>query len=150
MTDDARNAAREDIIVACDLAYPPEQVWRALTEPALLAAWLLPNDFRPEVGHRFRFQPDTRIGGGPVACEVLDLEPRRRLRLSWRSTDDERDAEGNRLDSVITFDLRRIAGGTRLRIAHTGFPVTSLRALSGAGRRLTTMLAGQSAMRLAA
>lgn len=148
MTDHASPKPEENILVDCDLGHSPERVWRALTEPALLAAWLLPNDFRPEVGHRFTFAPDKRLDGGPVACEVLDLEPERRLRLSWRSTD--ADAGGHALDSVVTFDLQRIAGGTRLRIAHTGFPVTSLRALSGAGRRLTTMLAGQSAMRLAA
>jgi uncharacterized protein YndB with AHSA1/START domain len=44
----------ETIVVDYDLAEPPKKVWRALTEPGLLAAWLGPNDIRPEVGHRFR------------------------------------------------------------------------------------------------
>jgi uncharacterized protein YndB with AHSA1/START domain len=151
MNDNERQAPRMDIVVDCELDAPPDRVWRALTEPELLATWLLPNDFRPEPGYRFAFAPDPRrLAGGPIACEVLDLEPERRLRLSWRSADaGERDAAGNRLDSVVTFDLERTAGGTRLRIAHTGFPARLL-ALREAGRRLTTMLALQPVTRLAA
>ena len=38
--------------------HPPEKVWRALTDPQLLAAWLMPNDFEPRVGHRFTFRTD--------------------------------------------------------------------------------------------
>jgi uncharacterized protein YndB with AHSA1/START domain len=148
MSEDVRD--REEIVVDCELDHPPAQVWRALTEPALLAAWLLPNDFRPEVGHRFAFRPDGRLEGGPIACEVLDLEPERRLRLSWASADPaERDAAGRRLDSVVTFDLEPVARGTRLRIVHCGLPA-SLRPLAGAHRRLTAMLALQPAVRLAA
>jgi uncharacterized protein YndB with AHSA1/START domain len=47
----------ESIVVECDLPEPPEKVWRALTVPELLAAWLMPNDIRAEVGSRFSFQP---------------------------------------------------------------------------------------------
>ena len=32
------------------LPHPPERVWQALTDPALLARWLMPNDF-PKPGH---------------------------------------------------------------------------------------------------
>jgi uncharacterized protein YndB with AHSA1/START domain len=45
------------------LAHPPARVWRALTDPDLLARWLMPNDFRPEVGHTFTFRTDPRPGG---------------------------------------------------------------------------------------
>jgi uncharacterized protein YndB with AHSA1/START domain len=40
--------------------YPPERVWRALTDHAELSAWLMPNDFTPEEGARFRLdaRPD--------------------------------------------------------------------------------------------
>lgn len=142
-------AGGAEIVVDVTLDHPPAQVWRALTEPALLAAWLLPNDFRPEVGHRFRFRPDGRIDGGPIACQVLELQPERRLELSWRSADDERDRAGRALDSVVTFELERVSRGTRLRIAHRCLPA-ALPALAGAGRRLTTMLACSGVSRLAA
>jgi len=125
MTDDK---ARDDsIVVECDLDEPPAQVWRALTEPALLAAWLMPNDIRPEVGDRFVLQgdPDT---GGTIDCEVLAAEPHRLLRYSWRG------GEGG-LDTVVTFELDGTpSGGTHLRIVHDGFATAS-------GRGTVTMLA---------
>ena len=56
------------------LPRPPGRVWQALTDPALLARWLMPNDFKPVVGHAFTFrtEPVPRHGfDGIVACEVL-------------------------------------------------------------------------------
>ncbi|WP_395673934.1 SRPBCC domain-containing protein [Inquilinus sp.] len=108
-----------DIVVDCDLDHPPEKVWRALAEPELLAAWLLPNDIRAEEGRRFtlRGAPGT---DKPVDCEVLEADPPRLLRYSWRGRD--RDGDGRTLDTVVTFTLDGThAGGTRLRIVHSGF-----------------------------
>ncbi|HZC16372.1 MAG TPA: SRPBCC domain-containing protein [Caulobacteraceae bacterium] len=104
----------ETVIVDCDLDEPPEKVWRALTVPQLMAAWLAEGDIRPEVGHRFAMQPAT----GPVECEVLEADPRNRLRLAWR----ERDEDGGLINSEVTFVLTpTITGGTRLRLVHDGF-----------------------------
>lgn len=109
----------DSVVVDCDLDHPPEKVWRALTEPELLAAWLLPNDIAAAVGKRFtlRGAPGAEQ---PIDCEVLAAEPPRLLRYSWRG----RDAEdgGWPLDTVVTFTLDdTAAGGTRLRIVHSGF-----------------------------
>ncbi len=52
---------------------PAEQVWRALTDPDLLARWLMPNDFKPVVGHLFTFrtEPVPQHGfDGIVHCQV--------------------------------------------------------------------------------
>jgi uncharacterized protein YndB with AHSA1/START domain len=109
----------ETVIVDCDLDEPPEKVWRALTVPELMAAWLAEGDIRAEVGHRFAMQPAT----GPVECEVLEADPRNRLRLAWR----ERDEDGELIDSEVTFVLTpTITGGTRLRLVHDGFVRTGL------------------------
>jgi uncharacterized protein YndB with AHSA1/START domain len=35
-------------------AHPIETVWEVVTDPDAIAAWLMPNDFAPVVGHRFR------------------------------------------------------------------------------------------------
>ena len=104
----------ETVIVDCDLDEPPEKVWRALTVPELMAAWLAEGDIKAEVGHRFELKPET----GPVECEVLEADPRRQLRLRWR----ERDEAGDLIDSEVSFVLTpTITGGTRLRLVHDGF-----------------------------
>lgn len=69
-------SAADSLEFQCELPHPPEKVWQALTEPKLLAAWLMPNDIQPEIGSRFAFAgPDARID-----CEILDAEPGRLLR----------------------------------------------------------------------
>ena len=104
----------DPVIVDCDLDDPPEKVWRALTTPELLAAWLAEGDIRAEVGHRFALNPET----GPVECEVLEADPRNRLKISWH----ERDEAGEPIESEVTIDLTpTINGGTRLRLVHDGF-----------------------------
>ena len=121
----------ESIIVECDLAEPPAKVWRALTEPALLASWLMPNDIRPEVGARFTFQAESDAGSGIIACEVLAAEPPHLLRYSWRGDDADRGAPDRILDSVVTFVLTETAdGGTHLRLVHDGFPVGALQSVA--------------------
>ncbi|MGE0240749.1 MAG: SRPBCC domain-containing protein [Parvibaculaceae bacterium] len=91
--------ADDHIITECELDDRPQKVWRALTEPDLVAQWLVPED---------------------VDCRIIAAEPERFLRCVWRS--DERDGLGNRLDTVVSFELRPTdAGGTHLRIVHEGF-----------------------------
>ncbi|NUT50399.1 MAG: SRPBCC domain-containing protein [Saccharothrix sp.] len=101
------------------LPHPPERVWRVLTEPELMARWLMPNDFRLRVGHRFtlRGAPIEQVNfSGTVACEVLDVRPRELLSISWRDADGE-----NPLDSTVTWRLHPEGRGTRLLVEHTGF-----------------------------
>lgn len=100
------------------LPHPPERVWRVLTEPDLLARWLMPSDFAPEVGHRFSFRTDPVPAtgfDGVVHCEVLDLVPGQRLRISWRS--------GAAFASTVTWTLVPEGAGTRLLLEHAGFDV---------------------------
>ncbi len=100
------------------LPHPPAAMWRALTDPALLARWLMPNDFAPRVGHRFTFRTVPAPGAGfdgVVHCEVLDLRPGEFLRISWR---------GAGLDTTVTWRLVPEGRGTRLLLTHDGFDET--------------------------
>ncbi len=101
--------------VRVDRVYPhaPQKVWRALTESELLGQWLMENDFAPVVGHQFTFRTDPGPGfDGVVHCEVMEIEPPHRMKWSWR---------GGPLDTEVEFELQEVAGGTRLRVTHTGF-----------------------------
>ncbi|WP_329312525.1 MULTISPECIES: SRPBCC domain-containing protein [unclassified Streptomyces] len=101
------------------LPHTPGKVWRALTEPELIAQWLMPCDFRLEVGHRYTMttapRPNTGFSG-TTAAEVLAFEPGRMLAVRWQ------DASGtNRADWTITWTLAPEGRGTRLFLVHEGF-----------------------------
>jgi uncharacterized protein YndB with AHSA1/START domain len=125
---------RRDIRLHRDYPHPPALVWRALTDPALIAEWLMPNDFRPDVGHRFTMRTDPGPGfDGIVACQVLELVPPRRMRWSWR---------GGPIDTEVSFTLTEtiVEGrvGTRLHLEQTGFsglPAVLVSFILGAGWR---------------
>lgn len=115
MNDDARG-----IYLDTFLPHPPGKVWRALTEPDLIARWLMPNDFKLKVGHRFTFQgrPMPAAGFSGVGhSEVLEFEPEKMLRLAWRAAPED----PSTLDSTVTFTLEPEGHGTRLFLAHEGF-----------------------------
>jgi len=100
----------------------PESIWRALTTSELIATWLMPNDFRAVVGHRFNFR--TRPMGtwdGVVHCEVLICEPPHLLRYSWKGGSDSDPEKGSRLDTTVTWTLTPVEGGTHLKMVHDGF-----------------------------
>ena len=96
----------ERIVVECDLDATPEKVWRALTEPALLAAWLEPDAIQStDDGHVLRLDFDKE--GRTVELETLSGEPNRLLRCRWRSVDQGLLA----LDSVVAFELSEFGHG---------------------------------------
>jgi uncharacterized protein YndB with AHSA1/START domain len=65
--------------IECDefLPHPPAVVWRALTDPELMARWWAAGDIRPVVGHRFHVDMG-RFGLQP--CEVVAVDPEQMLR----------------------------------------------------------------------
>jgi uncharacterized protein YndB with AHSA1/START domain len=122
---EARNAAKrtESIVVETDLPDPPERVWRALTEAALLEAWLMPNNIRAEVGAKFQFRTAPAPGwNGVVECEVLEVVPERLLVYSWRGGSKLAEGYGHEVETVLTWKLTPLDnGGTRLFMEHAGF-----------------------------
>jgi uncharacterized protein YndB with AHSA1/START domain len=94
--------------------HPREHVWRAITDPALLGQWLMPNDFAPVPGHKFQFRTDPKPGwDGIVNCEVLEVAPPGLLKFAW---------VGGPLNTVVTFKLEALAENqTRLDFEHSGF-----------------------------
>lgn len=131
----------QSIVIECDLPHAPAKVWRTLTESDLLARWLMKNDIRPTVGHRFTMQAKPVEGwDGVVQCEVLAVEAQRRLSYAWRGGSHDLDGYGQYIDTVVTWTLQPIDTGTRLKLEHTGFPPNSLAltAMRGGWNRLVT------------
>ena len=122
------NTATEtrSVVVERDIAPPPEKLWRALTQPHLIEEWLMKNNFKPVVGHRFNL---TGEWGGVLDCEVLVVEPNKELSYTWNHAHD--DAAYN-LESVVTFTLTPTARGTLLRMEQVGFRPDQKQALGGA------------------
>ena len=115
-----KTAVQRAVIVERILPHAPEKIWRVLTETALIAEWMMPNDFRAETGHRFTFRTQP-IGhwDGIVTCEVLACDAPHLLRYSWVSG--PATSGGVPLDTVVTWTLAPADGGTRLRMEHDGF-----------------------------
>jgi uncharacterized protein YndB with AHSA1/START domain len=112
------------VVIERELAHSPEKLWRALTQPHLMEAWLMKNDFKPVEGHRFNLsnepRPDVNV---VIDCEVLTVEPNRTLSYTWA-------AYG--LESVVTFTLTPTSAGTRLRMEQSGFRPDQEAAFRGA------------------
>jgi uncharacterized protein YndB with AHSA1/START domain len=119
-------AETRSVVVEREMPHPPEKLWRALTQPHLIAEWLMKNDFAPTVGHRFNLRGDW---GGVLDCEVLVVEPNKELAYTWNFVHD--DAAFN-LQSVVTFTLTPTAAGTRLRMEQAGFRPDQKQAFGGA------------------
>lgn len=100
--------------------YPPEQVWVALTDPRAIAEWLMPNNFKPVVGHRFEFRVDpTGTYSGMTECEVLEVEPPRRLAYTWAPPASNTKSEWRGV-TTVRWTLTREGEGTRLVFEHIG------------------------------
>src|SRR5580658_4590169 len=110
MTDPAPTRT---LVIEREMPHPPEKIWRALTEGQLIEEWLLKNDFRPIVGHRFSFRREPVANwNGVIDCEVLVVEPNSRLSYSWSAMG---------METVVTWTLTPTEGGTHLRMEQSGF-----------------------------
>jgi uncharacterized protein YndB with AHSA1/START domain len=107
------------VVVEREIPFPPEKIWHALTQPHLIEEWLMKNDFKPVVDHRFSLRADW----GAVDCQVLAVEPNKTLSYTWG-------AYG--LESVVTWTLTPTSTGTRLRMEQSGFRPDQQQAYQGA------------------
>jgi uncharacterized protein YndB with AHSA1/START domain len=138
MTDAA--TATLTLLVERMMPHPPEKVWRALTQGPLLEEWLMRNDFQPEVGHRFNFRSNpVPHWNGVVDCEVLVVEPNKRLSYRWNASGEEA-ATG--IKTIVTWTLTPANGGTHVRMEQSGFRPEDERFYQGAGYGWQKMITG--------
>jgi uncharacterized protein YndB with AHSA1/START domain len=127
----------QDIVVEEVLPHAPETIWKTLTAAEHIDRWLMKSaGFEAVKGARFTLQT-TPVGAwdGVIHCEVLEVTPHERLSYSWKGGHDGNVGYGSRLDTVVTWTLARVNGGTRLRLVQSGFVLpknaTTFQNLSG-------------------
>ena len=125
LIDKTAPSQTESISFEFDLHHSPEKVWRALTDPALLAEWLLPVvEGKLEPGAAFTFKTQAYPGwDGTVNCQILQIEAQRKLSYTWTVPF---------LDTVVTFTLTPTTSGTRLSLVQSGFKPDQKRESGGA------------------
>ncbi len=112
-------AATRAVVIEREMPHAAEKIWRALTQGPLIEEWLMKNDFEPVVGHRFNFRAEPMPQwNGVTDCEVLVIEPNKRLSYSWNASGEEA-ATGPK--TVVTWTLTRTTGGTLVRMEQSGF-----------------------------
>ncbi len=112
------------LTLTADFPHSVNKVWHAIASREAMNLWLMPNDFEPIVGRKFTFRTDPAPGfDGIVHCEVLEVDPQRKLAYSWK---------GGPLDTLVTYILEPTAdGGTRLHFTHEGFEGLKQRLIGG-------------------
>jgi len=141
LIDTTAPSQTESISFEFDLHHAPAKVWRTLTDPALLAKWLLPVfDLMLEPGSAFTFKTQAYPGwDGTVNCRVVEIEAYRKLSYTWSVPF---------LDTVVTFTLKPTTAGTHLSLVQSGFKTHQKREFGGArygwkmmGEKLVELLA---------
>lgn len=98
---------------------PVEDVWQCLTTAEHIEQWLMPNNFKLALGHKFQFRSKPMPGwSGIVDCEVLEIVPNKKLSYSWVSGPKP---GSTAISTVVTWRLTPVKGGTKLTLDHTGF-----------------------------
>jgi uncharacterized protein YndB with AHSA1/START domain len=129
------NEKRETVALTFDLPHAPEKVWRALTEPNLLARWLMKTDLHPTVGRTFQFRMEpSEYWNGIVDCEIVAVQEARFLSYAWRALG---------VDTVVSWTLEPTSTGTHLKFEQTGFKSDQKQAFAGA-RAAWTKMAGDA------
>src|ERR1700744_1463423 len=105
--------ATRSVAIEREMSYPPEKIWRALTEGTLSKEWLMDNHFQPVAGHSFkvRFTPVPNWDA-VINSQVLIVEPNKKLSYGWGTMG---------MESVVTWTLTPTDAGTHVRMEHSGF-----------------------------
>ena len=126
VTDTTARSQTDSITFEFDLRHSPQKVWRALTDPALLAEWLLPViglELTPSATFTLTTQPQPGWDG-TVQCRVLEIDAFRKISYTW--------VAGDFIDTVVTFTLTPTAAGTQLSLVQSGFRADQKKNFGGA------------------
>jgi uncharacterized protein YndB with AHSA1/START domain len=125
-----KTSPSRSIVLEREMPHSPEKIWRALTQSALMEEWLMKNDFKPVVGHQFNFRSTPMPQwNGVVDCQVLAVEPLKRLSYSWSSSGEE---AKDGMKTVVNWTLTPNQTGVLVRMEQSGFRPEDERFFQGA------------------
>ncbi|WP_067922453.1 MULTISPECIES: SRPBCC family protein [Alicyclobacillus] len=85
---------------------PIDKVWKAVATAEGIAAWFMPSDFQPVVGHEFMLDAGP---WGKSPCKVTEVNPPHRIGFNWGK------------DWHVLFELKDLNGKTELTLVHSGW-----------------------------
>lgn len=105
-----------DFRTSIEIEAAPDVVFDYLVTPGGMTAWM--GEFavlEPRPGGRF----DVDIAGFPIRGEYLEVDPPRRVVVSWGIAGSDDLPPGA---STVSFELTAIGSGTRVDLTHSGLP----------------------------
>ncbi len=108
----------DDIVAGIDIDAPVERVWQVMTGEGLVEEWLGCLGYKAEIGRVFYMQQDREKHArgdstGATHCELLALEPPRRMVFSWYVPGTPK--------TQVTITLAPSGTGTRAELRHDGW-----------------------------
>jgi uncharacterized protein YndB with AHSA1/START domain len=93
---------------------PIHRVWRAIATSEGLSAWLMKNNFQPELGFEFTFQAKPmKDWDGVVHCKVMELNAPNSIGFTWC---------GNNMEQYVAFKLVELdKDKTQFTLVHSGW-----------------------------
>ncbi len=101
--------------------HPADMVWEYLTKPELLAKWLMQNNIKPVVGHKFQIttKPIPSLDlDGIFHCEIIEVSLNKKLSYSWKGGPEPGKTN---MDTLVVWTLNPKDNGTELNLVHSGF-----------------------------
>jgi uncharacterized protein YndB with AHSA1/START domain len=126
-------APRERLSITRTFRAPPEKLWRAWTDPALMLRW-----FGPIHAPAFEYASDLRVGGKwsaalnesgkilRVSGEYLAIEPPEVLRFSFKWEGDNHE-DGPGVDTIVDVRISASADGALMLLTQEGLVSTQSR-----------------------
>jgi len=110
MTTDIR-----PIVVEATYAVDRSTVWAAITDPERMSQWYFEPiaSFRPEVGFETQFTVRSQGKDWVHLWRVTEVVPESRIAYTFNYA-------GHEGDASVLWEMLDVAGGTRLRLTHTG------------------------------
>ncbi|MGB0390546.1 MAG: SRPBCC family protein [Salibacteraceae bacterium] len=97
---------------------PVEKVWEIITTQKYLSQWLMPGNFKAEVGHRYEFLCSPPEGeenwDGKVYGVVLEVNSPNSISFTWCNS-------RLKQDTLVRFILTETESGVLFKVLHEGF-----------------------------